>query len=499
MDHHRYRRTIDLENLNAAQRYLKRVDDQISSLTYLGLGLWLSWIMTFMSGSVWIAELETNAWSVSDVFMLTMSGLATTLLVFAFFSDKIKALLFYNRVILTAALLACICTLLVMLSTNGVIDRVLFFYVPGYLAGLSMGVLFLRCAPLYGALQPKRAVIYYAASSLFACAYYFFLVGVPRLLAEVCFVLTPLLAALFLLIRFYSRFGEAEALWNPSKTSGEFRRFLSAVFIYAVAARFMQATYLTALPVTETSLCSTYMIIALIVFSTLLIVLMLTVPKTMDFGRLYYVIILVLIASLVFTPFLNLDIVSISALGSFSAHSFTILFWCMLAYIVFQAKCDPVKIFGFGGGVFYVGSMAGNLLGVGMIEADFDVSVYYGICAAIAFACVVAATVVFPESKIKTMLAPIDDELLEPHIQEKRFHAGHWISAAREIAQERQLTERETEVFLLLARGKTTEQVSERLTVSFYTTRAHVRNIYAKLGVHSRAEMTDLIERHAGE
>lgn len=53
------------------------------------------------------------------------------------------------------------------------------------------------------------------------------------------------------------------------------------------------------------------------------------------------------------------------------------------------------------------------------------------------------------------------------------------------------LTEREAAVLQLLARGDATAQMAEELFCAQGTVRAHVSNIYRKLGVHSRAEMAE--------
>lgn len=55
------------------------------------------------------------------------------------------------------------------------------------------------------------------------------------------------------------------------------------------------------------------------------------------------------------------------------------------------------------------------------------------------------------------------------------------------------LTERETEVFGLLAIGRTQPWIAERLGISESTVNSHVRHIYSKSNVNSRQELLDLV------
>ena len=50
------------------------------------------------------------------------------------------------------------------------------------------------------------------------------------------------------------------------------------------------------------------------------------------------------------------------------------------------------------------------------------------------------------------------------------------------------LTEREVEILQLLARGRETVAIAEDLTISSNTVRTHIRNIFTKLGAHTKLE-----------
>ena len=63
------------------------------------------------------------------------------------------------------------------------------------------------------------------------------------------------------------------------------------------------------------------------------------------------------------------------------------------------------------------------------------------------------------------------------------------------LAEEFALTPREAEVFAMLARGRNREYIEEALVVSRNTVKAHVKHVYAKLGIHSHQELIDLVER----
>ena len=51
------------------------------------------------------------------------------------------------------------------------------------------------------------------------------------------------------------------------------------------------------------------------------------------------------------------------------------------------------------------------------------------------------------------------------------------------------LTKRENEIFFLLLTGLNPKEIAFNLKVSYYTVDFHRKNLYRKLGIHSRVEL----------
>jgi DNA-binding CsgD family transcriptional regulator len=61
---------------------------------------------------------------------------------------------------------------------------------------------------------------------------------------------------------------------------------------------------------------------------------------------------------------------------------------------------------------------------------------------------------------------------------------------------EHNITQREREVILLLLKGKRTKDIEKELFISYHTVKNHIHNIYQKLNVQNRIQITSLIRDH---
>ena len=76
---------------------------------------------------------------------------------------------------------------------------------------------------------------------------------------------------------------------------------------------------------------------------------------------------------------------------------------------------------------------------------------------------------------------------------------SRWRDRVDAIATAYDLTSRQQEVFLHLARGRGAQFIADELCVSLPTAKSHIYNIYIKLGVHSRQELLDLVDLGTNE
>ena len=73
-------------------------------------------------------------------------------------------------------------------------------------------------------------------------------------------------------------------------------------------------------------------------------------------------------------------------------------------------------------------------------------------------------------------------------------HVPRFTIRCREVAMHYGLSDRETEIMTLYAKGRSYARLQEELSLSRGTVTTHLRHIYQKLDVHSKQEMLDLIE-----
>ena len=87
-----------------------------------------------------------------------------------------------------------------------------------------------------------------------------------------------------------------------------------------------------------------------------------------------------------------------------------------------------------------------------------------------------------------------NNSAVTPVSEEENATVGHWKQRCDTVARQAGLSARETEVFMLLAKGRGVEHIQNKLCISSHTVKTHVYNIYRKMGIGSREELLDAVE-----
>ncbi len=176
---------------------------------------------------------------------------------------------------------------------------------------------------------------------------------------------------------------------------------------------------------------------------------------------------------------------------------FTLASRVVLVAIAGRNLAGSVTVVGWGLGVTSLGSLAGA--GAGML-------CHWGIALNHEMVFFIPATILmvfvayllfglrnFSFTKTVRGIEPLPAEptvLLAPTPSE----AESFENRCQAIGEEFGLSPREREVFAMLARGRDRAYIEEELVVSKNTAKAHVKHVYAKLGIHSHQELLDLVE-----
>ena len=179
--------------------------------------------------------------------------------------------------------------------------------------------------------------------------------------------------------------------------------------------------------------------------------------------------------------------------------------WCLLCIVVHQRSWSPVLVMGLGHGAFRIGESVGmalndNLLSV-HLSGDGMVFLFVGM----AFAVLLANFLLFSENDFARLVYGTGDEARLPerffcaadHPADVDAHSdGEGGSTPRPRRWPTVSSSRAAslDVFRYLAMGYTKDAMAEKMCVSSNTIRTHSRNVYAKLGVHSRQELIDLVD-----
>ncbi len=265
---------------------------------------------------------------------------------------------------------------------------------------------------------------------------------------------------------------------------------------------------------------------AVIVFLTAFIavclfVIMGCLNKRINIARLYSMAIVLTAAGILLIPVC--EVLFFPGTGQFFESRaigiayalFVLTIWCLCAHLAHDTGTSAVRIFGLGRGSSALGTTLGWIIGDAIRGNVGDLSaVIIQVSILMGFVLFAVAMLVFNEDFISRAAAQDIEEdspealgvIDEAHgVEESREAEGadtpelhtprrSWRDRCEFLVHLYGLSPREAEVLLLLGKGRTLDYIHNELGISMNTTKSHARNIYQKVGVHTRSELLDLIE-----
>lgn len=221
--------------------------------------------------------------------------------------------------------------------------------------------------------------------------------------------------------------------------------------------------------------------------------------------QLFSFSVLLVVAGFIIAPFTFLtDLSSTNALLRIGVRSFDILIWLVVLSVGRRNELALLPTLALVRSMAALGTDAGAIAGHttnDLVGTNGDMAML--IAEVVLFAFVAFLWVGFRKFSFTETISGVAS--IEP--SHAVIHAGDNLAPATEAPTEASieercaelgaasgLTERETEIFAMLARGRNGQYVMEHYVISRNTVKSHVKHIYAKLNVHSQQELIDLVE-----
>lgn len=507
---------------------LSDLSEQWPSLKFLGFGCYYAWIWLCYDSDVLVLNSQEAAAadSIFVMYLLSTTALTLLLIALAFVSNRVERILDNQLIILGMGLFASISTGLLAMTTTSE-GGYLVFILSSVATGIGTAFVALRLGIIYGAVPARQATMYILASFVLACMLYFVGVGLPKNTSLVFTSALPFFAALCTVTALPNKSAtiqnaELDHTRPPAKLPrGFFARFAVAIFAFAVIVGTTQGYTALSEPIVTLSSKGIVVVSSVGAIAAVLFIAVGLTTKRFNISRIYYPVIILAAVGMLMMPIISLvtDFSEFITFGreiiSIAYALFILVVWCLCAHLSYSTSISPIKVFGWGRGSSAGGTTIGWLLGSVLIqETENNLSLLLAVSIIMAFLLIIVVTLVLSNKTIQEVFEQkeadsasetmtLGDVFPEQLVDNCSFADGKkddkqftsWINCCKEIADEANLSSRECEVMFLLARGRTINYIHDKLGISMNTAKTHVRNVYTKLGIHTRQELLDLVDQ----
>lgn len=464
-----------------------------SAAKYLSYAFWRAWFLVMYSSPLWLTFVLPDGANpgLSMYYVSTVCFIAASVALSVFHVRSVKILSLKGMMVAFGAA-ASVGVLMEFASLVlwGDPGSWLFF-LGGALTGIGTAPIAIRAGQIYSAVRVNTAVIGTLLSDVAAGLVFFFCIGTWPIVCLLVAVILPLLSALMIVMTAPS--GDDVAVSAATVESGKlplrsFTRFLVAVFLIAAVAFLQNGLGNSWFP--QESLNSGLTLgVSLLVMVSFVLALFFGFVQRVQFERLYRPITFCLIAFVVAAYLFDFGN-PIAIGGTFLVYClFSSYIWVFMSYLGHSRYFSPIQVFGYGRSAYSAGSLLGCLIGVYVLP-DVDLAQTLPAIVIVMVAILLLCAVAIRQVDISSILVQGD----APREDGDAGAASDRAPAEDEGFGDVHLSPRELEVFALMKAGRDSEYIAGSLCMSRNTAKTHIRNIYAKFGVHKRQEFIDVIQ-----
>lgn len=168
-------------------------------------------------------------------------------------------------------------------------------------------------------------------------------------------------------------------------------------------------------------------------------------------------------------------------------NCFEILLWIILVAVVSQERISPILVFG----LYFIflkalPTLAGRVVVPWLVDSFGWSTQEYSVVLVIVMALMLMGSVfVFLNAQAIKNASQASGQI--PNQVPRN-------DICAQIAAEASLSPREVEVLSYVSKGYSTKRIAEMLVVSQGTVQTHVKNMYRKIGVHTKQELIDIVD-----
>ena len=232
--------------------------------------------------------------------------------------------------------------------------------------------------------------------------------------------------------------------------------------------------------------------------------------RGLDFNRTWRLILILMATALIFEPHFDPGYLSFLLSLVRTAQTFLIIFlFLALADVARHSPYHPIAVFALGWIAYTLPFTIGKVVGDWMAPTVADPTLAMSV---IVWVLVIVTILLLDEASVgnRLIFTELNDgggddtpaqrmgavqREMDQRVEVRRDQADLLTLRCTQVARTYALTPREHEILELLVRGRSKAHIAEAFFISENTVRGHVKRLYAKLDVHGKQELVDLVER----